>query len=142
MNEDALFCVSQKAFIEKDGKVLVLFDPIEGLDLPGGKIQIGEAMNADPVSLTLSLKREVIEETGLQIEVFSPFTVWYYEFPKEHGSYGKAVYIVGFKARYISGEIKLSSEHNNFKWVDENDYSTVDDGSDFFRALEKYFKQK
>ena len=41
--KDALFCVGQKAFIEKDGKVLVLNDPEEGLDFPGGKIQVGEA---------------------------------------------------------------------------------------------------
>ena len=43
MKDDALFCVGQKAFIEKEGKVLILHDPVEGLDFPGGKIQEGEA---------------------------------------------------------------------------------------------------
>jgi len=42
MKEDALFYVGQKAFIEKDGNILILNDPSEGLDFPGGKIQIGE----------------------------------------------------------------------------------------------------
>ena len=47
MNDDALFCVGQKAFIEKDGKVLILNDPGEVLDFPGGKIQDGEAKDGE-----------------------------------------------------------------------------------------------
>lgn len=140
MKNDALFCVGQKAFIEKDEKVLVLFDPVEGLDFPGGKIQEGEAVDADASSLVLSLKREVIEETGLEIEVYNPFAVWYHEFPKTHRNYPKVVYLVAFKAKYISGDVKLSEEHNNFRWVDKNNYKEVDDGSDYFDVLEKYFE--
>ena len=141
MKDDALFCVGQKAFIEKDGKVLILYDPVEGLDFPGGKIQEGEAKDGNASSLAVSLQREVREETGLEIEVFNPFHVWYHEFPKSHRNYGKVVYLIAFRCKYISGDIKLSSEHNNFRWVDRNDYREVDDGSDYFDALEKYFKQ-
>lgn len=139
MKEDALFCVGQKAFIERDGKVLVLFDPIEGLDFPGGKIQEGEAKDGDASSLILSLQREVREETGLEIEVSNPFAVWYHEFPKGHRNYPKVVYLVAFRAMYISGEFTLSDEHNNFRWVDKNNYKEVDDGSDYFDVLRKYF---
>ncbi len=139
MKKDALFCVGQKAFIEKDGKVLILFDPIEGLDFPGGKIQEGEAKNGDVNSLLSALKREVWEETSLEIEVFDPFSVWYHEFPKNHRNFGKVVYLVAFKCKYLSGEIKLSEEHNNFKWVDKNDYQEFNDKSDYFNVLEKYF---
>ena len=139
MNNDALFCVGQKAFIERDGKVLILNDPSEGLDFPGGKIQDGEAKDGDVSSLFHSLQREVREETGLEIEVSNPFVVWYHEFPKNHRNYPKVVYLVGFKCKYVSGEIKLSDEHNKFKWVDKNDYIEVDDGSDYFDALKKYF---
>lgn len=140
MKNDALFCVVQKAFIEKDGKVLVLNDPIEGLDFPGGKIQEGEAKDGEATSLIDALKREVREETGLEIEVFDPFAVWYHEFPKDSRNYGKVVYLVAFKCRYISGELKLSSEHDNSKWVDKNTYKEVDDGSDYFDVLRKYFE--
>jgi hypothetical protein len=49
MKDDALFCVGQKAFIEKDGEILVLNDPLEGLDFPGGKIQVGETDFAEAV---------------------------------------------------------------------------------------------
>lgn len=140
MKNDALFCVGQKAFIEKDEKVLVLFDPIEGLDFPGGKIQAGEAKDGDASSLVASLKREVKEESNLEIEVFDPFSVWYHKFPAHHRNAGKVVYLVAFRCRYIAGEIKLSSEHNNFRWVDKTDYKEVDDGSDYFDVLEKYFE--
>lgn len=140
MKDDALFCVGQKAFIEKDGKVLVLFDPTEGLDFPGGKIQEGEARDGDVLSLLNALKREVREESNLDIEVFDPFAVWYHEFPLHHRNAGKVVYLIAFKCKYVSGEVTLSGEHNNFKWVDKNDYKEVDDCSDYFDVLEKYFE--
>lgn len=140
MKDDALFCVGQKAFIEKGGKVLVLGDPTEGLDFPGGKIQEGEAEDANASSLIRSLQREVMEETGLEIEVFDPFAVWYHEFPKNHRNYPRVVYLVAFRCKYISGELRLSDEHNSFKWVDRDTYKEVDDGSDYFDVLKKYFK--
>jgi len=103
MKDDALFCIGQKAFIEKNGKVLVLFDPVEGLDFPGGKIQEGEAKDGDASSLIKSLQREAMEETGLEIEVFNPFAVWYHEFPKNHRNYPKVVYLVGFRCNINQG---------------------------------------
>lgn len=140
MKNDALFCVGQKAFIEKNGEVLTLGDPFEGLDFPGGKIQEGEARDADASSLIESLKREVMEETGLEIEVHNPFAVWYHEFPKESRNYGKVVYLVGFRCKYVSGEVVLSDEHNKYTWVNKENYKDVDDGSDYFDMLEKYFR--
>ena len=139
MKNDALFCVGQKAFIEKDGKILVLFDPVDGLDFPGGKIQEGEAKDGAYESLMDSLKREVREEANLEIEVFDPFAVWYHEFPLGNRNSGKVVYLVAFRCKYVSGEIKLSDEHNNFRWVSKADYKEVGDGSDYFDVLEKYF---
>lgn len=142
MKKDALFCVGQKAFIEKNGKVLVLNDPLDGLDFPGGKIQEDEAKDGDSNSLVGALKREVMEEVGLEIEVFEPFTVWYRKFSdKNHRNYGKEVYLIAFRCKYILGEIKLSDEHNKFKWVDKDDYREVDDGSEYFNVLKKYFNK-
>lgn len=141
MKNDALFCVGQKALIEKDSKILILNDPMKHLDFPGGKIQEGEARVGDASSLIDALKREVIEETGLEITVSDPFAVWYYEFPELHRNYGKVVYLIAFKCQYISGEIQLSDEHNNFQWVDKKSYKLLDDGSEHFGVLEKYFNE-
>jgi 8-oxo-dGTP pyrophosphatase MutT (NUDIX family) len=48
-----------------------------------------------------ALKREVREETKLEIEVGDPFHVWYHEFPEGSRNYGKVVYLVAFKCKYI-----------------------------------------
>lgn len=123
MADDQLLYVGQKAFIEKDGKVLVLMDPDFGLDFPGGKIQEGET------DFTESLKREVREETKLEIEKGDAFFTWFNVFGAKHRNAGK----------YMSGEVILSDEHCEYKWVDKNDYKKLDDGSLYFKALEKYF---
>jgi 8-oxo-dGTP pyrophosphatase MutT (NUDIX family) len=135
---DEVFCISQKAFIEKNGKILVIHDPLEGLDFPGGKIQKNEAQHGKKDSLSRSLQREVLEETGLSITVGRPFSVWYYEFPIGHKNYPNKVYIIGFQCIYVSGVLTLSSEHTSFQWVSSEQHKHVDDGSDFFQALKEY----
>ena len=133
MKEDALFYIGQKAFIEKDGSILVLKNLNEGLDFPGGKIQIGE------LDLPEALRREVREETSLEIEIRELFVTWYNEFPEHHRNAGKKVFFVGYRCKYKSGDVNLSHEHNSYRWVNRNDYHEVDDKSKFFDALEQYF---
>lgn len=133
MNEDAKFYVGQKAFIRKGDAILVLSDPQEGLDYPGGKIQLGET------DLIESLKREVREETGLEINVGAPFATWTNTFPPQHRLAGKQVYLVGYRCEYVSGDVKLSDEHDKFVWVNKDNYKEADDGTSYFDILNKYF---
>ena len=133
MKPDQNFWVGQKAFIAKGDEVLVLTDPVEGLDFPGGKIQEGE------IDLSESLKREVREEVGLEIEIGEPFAVWQNQFPPNHKYAGQKVYSVAFKCKYVSGDIKLSDEHNKFRWVNMSNYHEANDGTQYFEILEKYF---
>jgi 8-oxo-dGTP diphosphatase len=137
MAEDKLFYVTQKAFINKNGQILILNDPTLGLDLPGGKIQEGET------DLIASLKREVEEETNLEIEVISPFITWYFKVPDniEHRNVGKIVFVVGYKCKYLSGELKLSEEHDSFTWVNKDNYKKFKRDWEAYTALEKYFNQ-
>ncbi|MDO8498500.1 MAG: NUDIX hydrolase [bacterium] len=131
MINDQLLFVGQKAFIDKDGEILILIDPKLGIDLPGGKIKEGEA------DLIESLKREVREETKLEIEIEDPFITWMIEFPPDHRNQGK-VFLVGYKCKYFSGEVILSDEHSDYKWVNKNNYLKLSkDGH--FKAIEKYF---
>ena len=120
-----LFEVGQKAFIERDGQVLVVFFPNGWLDFPGGRIEEGES------DLVESLKREVREETNLEVEVGTPFATWL--------GRGETVYLVGYRCRYVVGEVELSNEHNDYRWVDGSTYRSLDDGSAPFRALAQYF---
>jgi len=136
MKEDEIFYVGQKAFIKKGDETLVLGDPIEGLDYPGGKIQEGET------DLVESLKREVREETGLEISVGEPFATWTNTFPDGHRLAGKQVFLVAYKCEYLSGEVKLSHEHDKFSWVNKTNFKEVDDGTSYFDILEKYYKNQ
>jgi len=133
--EDLVCFIGQKAFIEKNGELLILHDPQMGLDLPGGKVREGE------LDLSMALKREVIEETGLTIEILEPFYTWFFTIPLDsgHRSAGKNIFSVGYKCKYISGEVKLSSEHDWYKWINKNSYKE-DTNSGFGKALETYFK--
>lgn len=133
MKQDELFCVGQKAFIENKGKVLILRDPLVGYDLPGGKIQEGEK------DWVTALKREVTEETNLQIEVGEPFHTWYFENQEPtHRNFGKKVYMVGYKCKYLSGKILLSLEHDAYFWISKDEFKNFKDAA-FFKALEKFF---
>ena len=133
MNEDAIFYVGQKAFIKKGDELLVLGDPHEGLDYPGGKIQVGET------DLIESLKREVREETDIEIKIGKPFATWWSTFPSHHKLAGKKVFLVGYKCDFVSGTIKLSNEHNKYSWVTKDNYQKVNDGTSYFKILNEYF---
>ncbi len=129
-----MFYVGLKAFVRRGDELLVLGDPIEGLDFPGGRIQIGE------LDIIESLKREVREETGIEVEVKNPFTTWINVFPPEHKLHGKKVFLVGYECEYISGEVTLSDEHDKFSWVTKDNFHEANDGTEWFEILEKYFK--
>ena len=131
MAEDKLFFVGQKAFIYKEGEILVMKDDF-GLDFPGGKIQEGE------VDFEKSLKREVKEETGLEINIGEPFTAWYRVGTRGIHE-GKTIFLVGYKCAFKGGEVIISDEHFGFEWVNKDNYRKLDDGSLYFQALEKYF---
>ena len=85
----AEFKVALKAIIHKDGKIWVLKRSCEEdvfaelWDIPGGKIEYGE-------KTTDGIKREVFEETGLDVEIeFRPWSLWSFMTPvKERQTVG------------------------------------------------------
>ena len=98
--------IAVNAFLVKENKFLLLKrnDPPLIWGPPGGKLEINE----DPI---LGLIREVKEETDLDIEVIMPVTTWFGEFN------GKKILAIDYLCYYEKGEIKLSSEHNSYKWL-------------------------
>lgn len=112
------FGIAVKAAILRGHRLLVLSksstgaasdpDPGVRIDLPGGRIQFGES----PVE---ALRREVAEETGLQIEPIAPLQVWHYV--------QQRFQLVGidYLCEYKSGEVVLSDEHDTFAWLTEQE---------------------
>ncbi len=89
-------------------------------DLPGGRINNDE-VNSDLLKI---LKREVKEEIGnLKINILeTPITAVKYIAPGKFFKNKKdlnMIYIF-FVGHYLGGKIKLSWEHEDYKWLDVN----------------------
>ncbi len=120
MNED-LFHLGIKALIfNKSGEILLLkVNPKElksyagepYWDIPGGRIRKNDTVGD-------TLRREVIEETGLKISGFEPFTmvVSNIRIPQSDGSDVGLVLSVFKCSVENDGGIALSGEHTDYGW--------------------------
>lgn len=134
MIDEQYFLVGQKAFIKNDkGQLLVLNDPVQGLDLPGGKVQVGET------DLNDALIREVKEETNLEVSVGRPFVRWYRRGTHNSKFANEPFYMVGFFCTVISGDLKLSDEHDSYFWVDKSNFSEYTGEKGYIDAIKYYF---
>ncbi|WP_027553755.1 NUDIX hydrolase [Bradyrhizobium sp. Cp5.3] len=99
------------AAIFRDGKVLLTRrarSPAKGFySLPGGRVEFGE-------SLHQALKREVDEETGLEIEIIG-LAGWREVLPSTGGA-GHYL-ILSFAARWIAREPRLNEELDDYRWI-------------------------
>ncbi len=129
----------QKAFIVKNGKLLVLRDPNSviggqsGIDMPGGKFRWGGNLGEE-------LRREVKEETNLEIEIGDPIVVYTYFGDRRKTGTSSHTVLVGYLCKYKSGEVTLSEEHDSYEWVDKKTYKNWADKTETYRAVEKFFK--
>jgi 8-oxo-dGTP pyrophosphatase MutT (NUDIX family) len=121
---DPKFFVAAKAFIENDGRILVLRESgkyLEGAnrgsyDVPGGRARPGE-------SLLECLEREVKEETGLDIEIGQPFHVAEWKPSTKNDSLH--IIAVCFRCRSSQEEVILSGDHDGYAWIDPKDYENI-----------------
>ncbi len=103
---------SQKAFVfNPEGKLLTLFRTETAptrpntWDLPGGDLEFGE----DAIE---SIIREIQEEAGLSVTNVRPFDVESLINPA-----GDFWISIAYYAQTANSNVKLSFEHNAFKWV-------------------------
>lgn len=109
-----LFIVAQKAVIKKGKKYLIVKRSSKARtypnhwDFPGGKLESGE-------NVFQGLKREVLEETGLKINVIKiihSFHEILYKIP--------TIFLV-YQCKKVSGKVKLSKEHTEYKWATKSE---------------------
>lgn len=112
----------------KEGKYLILCRSEEKYpevgkkwDIPGGRIDAG-------VSLLENLKREVTEETGLQVES-EPKLLAAQDIIKKDKHVVRLTY-----AGEANGEAKLSDEHTDLKWLTLEEISKIP-------MLDRYLKE-
>ena len=74
-------------------------------EIPGGRLDNGES----PFG---GLQREVSEEVGLEIEIGKPLCVDY--FIRQDG---QQITMIIFECVLVDGEVTLSHEHTEYKWL-------------------------
>jgi len=98
--------LSVKGVVIHDGCVLLLLNERGEWDLPGGRPDVGEDDRA-------ALKREVREETGLDVEVIEHLDEHLFEVLPQH-----FVRIVAYACTLVSRrELMLSHEHLDTRWM-------------------------
>jgi 8-oxo-dGTP diphosphatase len=102
------------AAIFRDGKVLVVRRagaPAKGLwTLPGGRVEVGE-------TLVDAVRREVLEETALTVEVIDLAGYREIILTDAVGDRGRHFVILPFATRWVSGEIVLNDELSDSRWL-------------------------
>ena len=105
--------VAVGAFIVKDGQVLLVqrgHEPRKGLwTVPGGVVELGESLHD-------AIRREVQEETGLEIEVGDVVTVVDRITPGESGPQYHYV-IIDYAARWLAGDAQALTDVDAVRWV-------------------------
>ncbi|MEK6921686.1 MAG: NUDIX domain-containing protein [Nanoarchaeota archaeon] len=114
------FFIGVKAFIEKEGKILFMkrSGKYENLndagDIPGGRIDFGE----DPID---GLKREIQEETGLELEEIKQILDTSTVFKNEEKHIVRITYLCTVK----DGATALSHEHTSLEWIPKDQLKTL-----------------
>lgn len=130
-NKDKYF-VAVKVFLENNkGQFLIIKDIFgDGWDLPGGRLRTNEFKTP----LENVVKRKIKEELGGKVKYKLGKSVVFFrhertELPPEGHGEKVRIFAIGYKAKYISGNITTSPYIKNFAWVNKKTFKP-----------EKYFK--
>lgn len=112
------YYVAMKAFVRKGDEILICKDRYQQKwDLPGGRIAVGEF----DMPLEEILKREIAEELGTDFRYKNkgPAAIFRHRRPEVtlEGKPEARILMVGFELEHLSGEITLSDEHDEYRWV-------------------------
>ncbi|MCR5608766.1 MAG: NUDIX domain-containing protein [Lachnospiraceae bacterium] len=135
------FGVANKGYIFKDDKLLVIYktkeeakedpDPDLRIDQPGGRLEFGE----EPIE---ALRREIMEEVGLKVNIIKPIDVWTY------CKNDKGFQLVGinYLCQWTNGDVTLSAEHESYEWLTLDDIKKrqLEDEEQYVRAFAEWGK--
>ncbi len=123
MSDTTFFVAAVAAVIFKNGRILAMKRSMKKDAGPGlwetlsGRIDAGE----EPLD---AMRREIKEECNLEVEIDArPVTVY------QASRKGKPMILVIYRAKYLSGEVELSEEHDEYAWLTPDEFaqaSTLD----------------
>ena len=116
--------------IEMDGGVVLIKrnrPPHKGMwALPSGYIEADESAEEGAI-------REAEEETGLKVDVREPFNV--FTFKKDTGEFKVGI---TFLREYLGGEVVLSDEHTDYRWIDPREFADMDSVPSLHEEIARY----
>ena len=132
--------VATKALIVHNGKILLLRESkkyndgtnIGKFDVTGGRIEPGQRFDE-------SLRREVKEETGLEVEIGRPFFVNEWR-PVVRGEQWQ---IIGtfFECFASTDQVILSEDHSEYVWIDPKNFRQYDVIENLIPMFESYLSR-
>ena len=122
------YFIAVKVFLERRGNFLILKDNFGDWDLPGGRLLKSEFNTP----LEKVVERKIREELGKKIKYNLSKSVLFMRHERIEQIAGQPkvrIFAVGYRAKYISGQVTLSPRHTRSEWVSRNTFKP-----------DKYFK--
>ena len=115
-----------------DGKMLVLKRSAKDDHKPSVWETVGGGMDREETPQE-ALMREIQEETGLAVRVDMPFNV--FSFKKDTGEFKVGI---TFLCEYLSGEVVLSDEHSEYRWIDPKEFADLESVPSLHAEIARY----
>ena len=120
----------------KNRKILVLKRSDEDDHKPNVWETVGGGMDRAETPQE-ALQREVFEETGLTVNIGQPFNV--FTFKKDTGEFKVGI---TFLCDYVSGDVTLSHEHSDFRWIDPREFAKMESVPSLHAEIARYAEEK
>lgn len=132
------FEVSIKALLVRDSALLMLRQSNGTWEFPGGRIHFGEESSGPEQAL----ERELAEELGpdVRFTIGDPVAAWI--LPWRGARTGEHVFVVGYRCRYLSGDIHISDEHVDYRWVTPAMVSELELVEGYGAVLERFWSRR
>lgn len=133
-----LFHVAVKAFIVRDGRLLMLREAYgpQLWELPGGRIDVGEERAPHEAILRRELREEL--GSGFECDIGAPVATWArpIEAHRPHPAF-----LVGFECPNARGEVRLSDEHLELRWTTRAESLALECAPGYAQALEVFWRR-
>ena len=132
--------LTARGICEYDGKILLLkvrsrsSHDAEKWEIPGGKVKKGEFFDQ-------ALKREFIEETGLEINIDSLYNVIQNDYTAcKTNEKVKSIQLI-MKVSSTTDHVEISEEHDEYKWFSGEELKELIDCEMLSKAAMNSFKK-
>ncbi len=137
LNRMQLHVAAKAVIVNSEGKVLIMREAPAAshptntqsghYQLPGGRLKLGEKFEN-------GLRREVNEETGLEIDIGMPLLVGEWR-PVVQGA-PRQIIGVFMTAKTSSKKLRISGEHDDYQWIDPSNRADYDIVSPDWQAID------